>query len=55
MYRPPKIEGIPSHTFFKEFSAFLGEKVLAKEKLIVLGDFNSHMDVGSDVEANCMK
>ncbi|CAJ1053038.1 RNA-directed DNA polymerase from mobile element jockey [Xyrichtys novacula] len=44
VYRPPS----PYSEFLSEFSEFLSELVLLADKVIVVGDFNIHIDVEND-------
>ncbi len=44
VYRPPG-----NHTdFIKEFADFLSELVLAADKVLIVGDFNIHVDNEKD-------
>ncbi len=43
VYRPPG-----HHTNFKEFADFLSELVLAADKVLIVGDFNIHVDNEKD-------
>ncbi len=44
LYRPPR-----HHTdFIKEFADFLSELVLAADKVLIVGDFNIHVDIEKD-------
>ena len=44
VYRPPNTENITTGQFFQEFSELLSKMVLQKEKLLIMGDFNFHME-----------
>ena len=44
VYRPPG----PYSDFLTEFSEFLSDLVLSSDKIIIVGDFNIHVDVESD-------
>ena len=44
VYRPPG----PYSEFLSEFSEFLSQLVLSTDKVIVVGDFNIHIDVEND-------
>ena len=44
MYRAPA----PYSTFLTEFSEFLSDLVLKTDKIIIVGDFNIHVDVEND-------
>ncbi|XP_054869434.1 uncharacterized protein LOC129349621 [Amphiprion ocellaris] len=44
VYRPPA----PSSEFLSQFSDFLSDLVLSSDKVIIVGDFNIHVDVDSD-------
>ena len=44
LYRPPSSYS----EFLDEFSEFLSELVLCSDKIIIMGDFNIHVDVPSD-------
>ena len=50
IYRPPSSENhrVRSSVFFKEFSHYTESIILSKEHLLILGDFNIHVDVLSD-------
>lgn len=52
LYRPPYSEEhrVTMNAFFSEFSDYLETVVLSKEPLIIVGDFNIHVDVPSDVD-----
>ena len=43
MYRPPET-GAAIGLFFEEFSSLLEEVVVCSEELLIIGDFNVHMD-----------
>ena len=44
VYRLPNIENIITGQFFQEFSELLSKMILQKEKLLIMGDFNFHME-----------
>ena len=46
VYRPPpsKVNKLKASTFLEEFDDFLGEVALLPLKLVILGDFNTHVD-----------
>lgn len=44
VYRPPG----PYSDFLTEFSEFLSDLVLSSDKIIIVGDFNIHVDVDND-------
>ncbi|XP_051806672.1 uncharacterized protein LOC127534728 [Acanthochromis polyacanthus] len=44
IYRPPA----PYSEFLSQFSDFLSELVLSSDKVIIVGDFNIHVDIDSD-------
>ena len=50
VYRPPHSEDhrIPVVTFLSEFSSYMESIILSKDHLLILGDFNIHMDVSTD-------
>ena len=50
VYRPPHSEdhGVPMVTFLSEFSSYMESIILSKDHLLILGDFNIHMDVSID-------
>ena len=41
---------IPTSTFFSEFSEYLESVVMCEEQLIIVGDFNIHVDIPEDTE-----
>ena len=47
IYRPPHSEDhrVPVVTFLSEFSSYMESIILSKDHLLILGDFNIHMDV----------
>lgn len=44
VYRPPET-GAAIGVFFQEFSSLLEEVVVCPEELLIIGDFNFHMDM----------
>jgi len=50
VYRPPYSEDHPITTgaFFHEFAEYLESVVMSRDKLLITGDFNFHMDVPTD-------
>ena len=52
VYRPPSSgkSGIPSSVFFEEFSKHLEELCTTSGQLLILGDFNFHMDQPSEAD-----
>lgn len=53
LYRPPYSDNhrVPVNVFLNEFSRYMESIVLSKEHLLLVGDFNFHVDVASDVDA----
>lgn len=53
LYRPPQSaeHKVSTSTFFTEFSCYLESIILAKEQLIILGDFNIHVDIMDDPDS----
>ena len=53
VYRPPYSEHhkISIVTFIRQFSNYMESVILSKEHLLVLGDFNIHLDVSDDADA----
>ena len=53
VYRPPYSEHhkISIGTFIRQFSNYMESVILSKEHLLVLGDFNIHLDVSDDADA----
>ena len=49
IYRPPSF--VPLSTFYREFSLLLEEIATASGELLVVGDFNLHVDSSCDVNA----
>ena len=47
IYRPPHSEDhrVSVVTFLSEFSSYMESIILSKDHLLILGDFNIHMDV----------
>ena len=50
IYRPPPSakNKLTAHDFFEEFDNFLSSMILAKGKLIIMGDFNFHLDTADN-------
>lgn len=53
IYRPPYSETRPValNTFITEFAHFLESIILSAEPLVIVGDFNIHVDDANDPEA----
>ena len=51
VYRPPKIPDVPLDLFFEEFSNFIEDIITSPDKLLILGDFNLHMDKQTSIPA----
>ena len=53
IYRPPYSETHPValNTFITEFAHFLESIILSAEPLVIVGDFNIHVDDANDPEA----
>lgn len=53
IYRPPSspVHPVLISTFFAEFSDYLESVVMSSEPLVLLGDFNIHVDVPTDMDA----
>ena len=53
IYRPPPSQknGLTADLFFKEFGIFLEKLVPTTQPLIILGDFNFHLDIATDYHA----
>ena len=53
IYRPPSspVHPVSISTFFVEFSDYLESVVMSNEPLVLLGDFNIHVDVPTDMDA----
>ena len=53
VYRPPpsKVNKLTPNMFFQEFADFLESQTLTKGQLLLVGDFNFHVDVESDNKA----
>ena len=54
IYRPPYSDEhkVPMSTFFAEFADYVETILLSNEELLILGDFNIHIDVAGDSDAN---
>ena len=54
IYRPPYSEEhrVTTSTFFPEFADYVGTILLSKEELLILSDFNIHIDVVGDSDAH---
>ena len=52
VYRPPHSEDhrVPMVTFLSEFSSYMESIILSKDHLLILGDFNIHMDVSTNAD-----
>ena len=52
MYRPPysSEHRVPTSVFFTEFSDYLESVFLCKEQLLIIGDFNIHVDVADSLK-----
>ena len=57
VYRPPNSgkSGMASSVFFDEFSQYLGELYTTSGQLLILGDFNFHMDQAANQDAMFLK
>ena len=53
VYRPPHSgeHKVPTSVFFDEFSAYLESLLLCKERLLICGDFNIHVDSADDPDS----
>ena len=54
VYRPQNCDDhrrVPINTFLMEFSDLMESTILSKEPLIVVGDYNIHVDVPNDTDA----
>ena len=54
VYRPhnsPNHQRVPISTFLREFSSYMEPIILTKEPLIIVGDFNIHVDIPTDTDA----
>ena len=56
VYRPPYSvkDPVSNSTFIKEFSDYLESLVMSSEPLLILGDFNIHMDLPDDTDCRNM-
>ena len=54
IYRPPYSDEhrVAMSTFFAEFADYVETILLSNEQLLILGDFNIHIDVAGDSDAN---
>jgi len=52
VYRPPFSENhrVSMGTFLCEFSSYMESIILSNDHLLILGDFNIHMDVSTDAD-----
>ena len=57
LYRPTYSENhkVPTSVFLDEFAEFIPSVILAKENLVLIGDFNIHVDDPTDSDANKFK
>ena len=53
LYRPPYSDNhrVPVNVFLNEFSHYMESLVLSKDHLLLVGDFNLHVDVADDADA----
>lgn len=54
VYRPhisPSHHRVPMNTFLREFSNYMEPIILTKEPLIIVGDFNIHVDTPTNTDA----
>ena len=54
IYRVPysAVHSVSTNAFFAEFSDYMESIILAPEKLVIMGDFNIHVDVAGDKDAS---
>ena len=52
VFRPPFSENhrVPMGIFLREFSSYMESIILSNDHLLILGDFNIHMDVSTDAD-----
>ncbi len=52
IYRPPSSSnyGQPNKNFLEELDSLLADVILVKGKLVIIGDFNLHLDVADDAD-----
>ena len=53
LYRPPYSDQhkVTTENFLMDFSTYLETLLLVKEELLIVGDFNIHVDISNDVDA----
>ena len=53
VYRPPPsaVNGLSSSQFFLEWSSFLERLTLSSKEVIIVGDFNFHLDIPGNGDA----
>ena len=53
LYRPPYSDQhkVTTEKFLMDFSTYLETLLLVKEELLIVGDFNIHVDISNDVDA----
>ena len=53
LYRPPYSDQhkVTTENFLMDFSTYLEALLLVKEELLIVGDFNIHVDISNDVHA----
>lgn len=51
VYRPPSVERVTNNLFFDEFAELMSIIIVQKQKLLIVGDFNFHMNKTDDPSA----
>ena len=49
--QPSENHRVPTSTFLKEFADLMERVILSKERFLLLGDFNIHVDVANGIDA----